>query len=117
WHCFAFAGEKLLHQTLFVGLEGVQLLGFRRDQIIQRRQAVGDFLLFFWLGNRKWQPHEIITCDAHTVMASTRARCLTHILMPMRRFEVVGVYIVLRVIEPEYRIQRRHHAETYSVLR
>jgi len=35
----------------------------------------------------------------------------------MRRFEVVGVYIVLRVIEPEYRIQRRHHAETYSVLR
>ncbi|KUG34377.1 hypothetical protein AUQ38_18625 [Pseudomonas aeruginosa] len=36
-----------------MGLEGVELVSFRRDQIIQRRQAVGDFLLFIaW---RDWQ--------------------------------------------------------------
>src|SRR5690606_7096365 len=116
WYGFAFAGEKLLHQALFVGLEGVQLSGFRCDQIIQRSQAVGDFVLFFWLGNGKRQPHEIIICDAHAVMPSANAGRLTHVLMPMRRFEVVRKKIVVATVKPEDRVQRGHYPRANIVL-
>ena len=44
--CFAFAGEKLLHQAFFMGLERLELLRLSRDQIIERGQAICDFLLF-----------------------------------------------------------------------
>lgn len=42
-------GEELLHQTFFVGLEGVELLGLGRDQLVEGGKTVGDFLLF-WKG-------------------------------------------------------------------
>jgi len=41
-----FLWEKLLHQALFVLLEGFDLFALRPDQIIQRGEAIGDFLLF-----------------------------------------------------------------------
>jgi hypothetical protein len=43
---FAFAGEKLLHQPFFVGLERVQFPRLRGDQLVHRTQALGDLLLF-----------------------------------------------------------------------
>src|SRR5690606_4643478 len=43
---FAFAGEELLHEPFFVGLERVEFLAFGSDQLVQRAQALGDFLLF-----------------------------------------------------------------------
>ncbi|STT07022.1 Uncharacterised protein [Klebsiella pneumoniae] len=51
---FRLRGEQLLHQALFVGLKGAELLDFCCDQSIKRRQAVGDFLLFCmaWYWNR-----------------------------------------------------------------
>ena len=43
---FTFAGEKLLHQPFFMGLERIHFAGLCSDQFIQGTQAVGDFLLF-----------------------------------------------------------------------
>ena len=43
---FAFAGEKLLHQPFFMGLERVHFPRLRSDQLVHRTQALGDFLLF-----------------------------------------------------------------------
>jgi hypothetical protein len=43
---FAFAGEKLLHQPFFMGLERVHFPRLRGHQLVHRTQALGDFLLF-----------------------------------------------------------------------
>ena len=44
-HGFACAGEELLHQPLFVLPQGFELPALRRDQVVQRAEAVGDLLL------------------------------------------------------------------------
>ena len=44
---FAFAGEKLLHQPFFMGLERLHLAPLRGDQFVQGTQAVSD--LSGWL--------------------------------------------------------------------
>ncbi|VCW49644.1 hypothetical protein BANRA_05390 [Escherichia coli] len=46
---FRLRGEQLLHQALFVGLKGAELLDFCCDQSIKRRQAVGDFVVLHGL--------------------------------------------------------------------
>ena len=43
---FGCAGEKLLHQPFFMGLERVEFLAVRGNQLVERSQALGDFLLF-----------------------------------------------------------------------
>jgi hypothetical protein len=43
---FAFAREELLHQAAFVGLQRFHFPALRGNHLVQRRQAVGDFLLF-----------------------------------------------------------------------
>src|SRR5690606_11013679 len=47
---FAFAGVELLHQAALVRLRLLYLAPLRGNQLIQRRQAVGNFLL---LGHRR----------------------------------------------------------------
>ena len=42
---FAGLGEELLHQPLFVLPQGFELPALRRDQVVQRAEAVGDLLL------------------------------------------------------------------------
>jgi hypothetical protein len=37
----------LLHQAFFVGFEGVDFFRLRGDQCVERREAIGDFLLLF----------------------------------------------------------------------
>ena len=44
---FAFAGEKLLHQAFLMSLQRLHFPPLRRDQLVQRRQTVGDLLLLF----------------------------------------------------------------------
>jgi hypothetical protein len=46
---FALGGEKLLHQALLVSLEGIQLPGFRSDQLVDGIQAARDFLLLVFI--------------------------------------------------------------------
>ncbi len=48
---FAFAGEKLLHQPFFMGLERVHFPRLRGHQLVHRTQALGDFLLFGGYGS------------------------------------------------------------------
>ena len=43
----ALGGEELLHQAFFMLLERLDTLALRPDQIVQRGEAIGDFLLFF----------------------------------------------------------------------
>ena len=43
---FAGLREELLHQPLFVLPQGFELPALRRDQVVQRAEAVGDALLF-----------------------------------------------------------------------
>ncbi|KVE40256.1 hypothetical protein WS69_29570 [Burkholderia sp. BDU5] len=50
----------MLHQALFLGLECIQFLVFRRDQFVEGRQAVGDFLLFRLRRNRQRQLGELL---------------------------------------------------------
>ena len=48
---FAFAGEKLLHQPFLMSLERPHFPPLRGNQLIQRRQTVGDLLLLSGRGN------------------------------------------------------------------
>jgi len=43
---FTFAGEKLLHQPFFMGLERVDFPRLRGHQLVYRTQALGDSSLF-----------------------------------------------------------------------
>ena len=45
WHGLAGPREELLHQPLFVLPQGFELPAVRRDQVVQRAEAVGDLLL------------------------------------------------------------------------
>ena len=50
---FAGAGEKLLQQPFFLGLERGELLAVAGNHLVQRRQALGDLaLLGFVFGKR-----------------------------------------------------------------
>lgn len=46
---FSFAGEKLLHQPIFMDLERFEFLAVGGNQLIEVGQAVGDLLLFGYL--------------------------------------------------------------------
>src|SRR5690606_18914107 len=48
----AGAGEEALHQGAFVVLQRPQPRTLGPDQIVQRRQAIGDFLLFVFNGRQ-----------------------------------------------------------------
>lgn len=50
---FAFAGEKLLYQTFFMGLERVHFPGLGGKRLVHRTQALGDLLLFVSLNDRR----------------------------------------------------------------
>ena len=60
---FAFAGEKLLHQPFFVGLERDHLPRLRGDQLVQRTQAVGDLLLLRKRRKRKTDTSDVFVVD------------------------------------------------------
>jgi hypothetical protein len=53
--------EKLLHQAFFMGLECVELLALRGDEFVDRRKAVGDFLLLGLIG-WKWNFPSLFFC-------------------------------------------------------
>ncbi len=56
---FAFAGEKLLHQPFFMGLERIHFAGLRGDQFVQGTQAISNFLLFFRRRECDWYVSQI----------------------------------------------------------
>ena len=63
---FAGLGEELLHQPLFVLMQGFELPTLRRDQAVQRAEAVRDLLLLLDVGQRQLQ-----LCDVTIVNSNT----------------------------------------------
>ena len=67
---FAFAGEKLLHQPFFMGLERVHFLRLRGHQLVHRTQALGDFLLFGGTWKNDWEREKCFSMDTSRLSTS-----------------------------------------------
>jgi hypothetical protein len=80
---FAFAGEELLHEPLFVGLERVEFLAFGSDQLVQRAQALGDFLLLVGQRRRDSNIEERIPANVQESVATGTARDVSFELNPV----------------------------------
>ena len=60
----------MLHQPFLVGLEGVELLGLRGDEVVEVGEAVGDAALF---GQRSWKEDDDFANHCRRCMAHLRA--------------------------------------------
>ena len=70
---FAFAGEKLLHQPFFMGLERVHFPRLRGGKLVNRTQALGYFWLFGGAWSWDYDTEERLLTDVQQAITSCTA--------------------------------------------
>ena len=97
-------GKKLLHQPFFMALERAKPAGFGGEQVVEGREAGGDFLLLFQLGKSDWKREKRISMDTSRLSAAVRsfAQPLVKVLS-------------LNIFEQEHRIKPGSDIETRQI--